>query len=220
MEQASHREVLDLLRQSVDKGVDEKNLPDNPLLKNVICRLVEEQAAYLGVMDEGDSIKLLHAAQQKISQALQKVGDSGDLEIILRAEELLLDNERIYTDTSLMEASLDNALGDIEAALNLVYTVQDPEAYKAIADGYTRPRNRIGNLPKDEARQFFKSHRARLENLEKARLMGLEKVLIAVRKNNLEVARAGYIELQEIALAGQEPEPEVNKTTKVADKKS
>lgn len=209
MQQDSRSGALDLLRQSVVRGLDETDLPGNPLLEDVFRRLFAEQVVYLGVMDEGDSIKLLHDVQSELSQALQKVGDSGELETILRAEELILENERTYyADTSLMEASLDNALGDIEAALKLVDTVQDPEAYKAIADGYTRPRNRIGNLPRDEARQFFKSHRARLENLEKARLMGLEKVLIVARKNNLEVAGAGYIELQEIALAGPEPEPE------------
>ena len=202
MQQDSRREALDLLRQSVANGVDEQKLSGNPLLDDVFRRLLAEQAVYLGVMDEGEPIKLLHAAQLDLSQALQKVGASGDLETILRAERLVLHNERTYyADTRLMEGSLDNALGDIDAALKLADTVQEPKAYKAIAGAHTRPRNRIGNLPKDEARQFFKSHRSRLENLEKARLMGLEKALIAVRKNNLEVARDGYIELQEIALA-------------------
>ena len=212
MQQDSRTEALDLLRQSVAGGVDEKMLSGKPLLDDVFISLFAEQTVYWGVMDKGDPIKLLHAAQSDLSQALQKVGNSGELETILRAERLVLDNERTYyADTRLMEGSLDNALGDIEAALKLADTVQNPEAYKAIADGHTRPRNRIGDLPKDEARQFFKSHRARLENLEKARLMGLDKALIAVRKNNLNVASGGYIELQKIALADPELEPEVIK---------
>ena len=49
---------------------------------------------------------------------------------------------------------------------------------------------------------------SRLENLDKARLMGIDKALIGVRKKNLATAGAGYIELQEIALADPEPEPE------------
>ena len=203
------KDALAQLRQSVIRGADEHNLTGVPALDDVSKQLAAEQAAYLGVMDKGDPIKVLHDAQQKLSQAMQKVGDSGDLNIILRAEKLILDNERTYyADTRHMAGSLDNALGDIEATLKLVDTVQDPEAYKAIDDGHTRPRNRIGNLPKDEARQFFKSHRARLENLEKARLMGLEKAVIAARKKNLEVASNGYIELQKNALAGPEAEPE------------
>ena len=174
----SRREALDLLCQSVARGVDEQNLPRNPLLKDIIRRLSAVQAVYLGVMEDGDSIKLLHEVQLKLSQALQKVGDSGDLEIILHAERFVLDNERTYyTDTPIMEESLDNALEDIDIALELVDTVQDPEAYKAIADGYKRPRNRIGNLPKDEARQFFKSHQTRLKNQETAPSIGLEQVI-------------------------------------------
>ena len=214
----SRREALDLLRQSVARGVDEQNLPRNPLLKDIIRRLSAVQAVYLGVMEDGDSIKLLHEVQLKLSQALQKVGDSGDLEIILHAERFVLDNERTYyTDTPIMEESLDNALEDIDIALELVDTVQDPEAYKAIADGYKRPRNRIGNLPKDEARQFFKSHQTRLKNQETAPSIGLDKVLIEVRKNNLNVASGEYIKLQKIALdgplSGQESVPEVNRNT-------
>ncbi len=203
------KDALARLRQSVTRGVDEQNLTGIPALDGVSKQLVAEQAAYLDVMAEGGSINTLHDAQQKLSQAMQTVGDSGDLNIILLAEKLILDNERTYyADTRHMAGSLDNALGDIEATLKLVYKVRDPEAYKAIDDSHSRPRNRIGNLPKDEARQFFKSHRARLENLEKARLMGLEKAVIAARKKNLEVASNGYIELQKNALAGPTPEPE------------
>ena len=198
--------------------MDEQNLPGNPLLKDVVRRLSAVQAGYLGVMDEKDPISVLYKAQQKLLQTLQKVGDSEDPETILRAERLVLDNERTYyADTPLMQSSLDNALGDIDIALKLVDTVQAPEAYKGIADGYTRPRNRIGNLPKDEARQFFKSHQTRLNNQETAISIGLYKVLIEVRKNNLNVASGEYIKLQKIALdgplSGQESVPEVNRNT-------
>lgn len=156
-------------------------------------------------------MNVLREAQQRLLQALQKVGDSGDLETTLLAEKLILKNERDhYADTSIMESSLDNALGDIEATLKLADTVRDPGAYKAIADGHTRPRNRIGGLPKDEARQFFKSHRSRLENLDKARLMGLDKALIAVRKKNLDVVSTAYIELQHNALAEPAPATEAD----------
>ena len=40
----SRREALDLLRQSVARGVDEKNLTGNTLLDDVIRRLLAEQA--------------------------------------------------------------------------------------------------------------------------------------------------------------------------------
>ena len=122
------------------------------------------------------------------------------METILLAEELILENERAhYADTRAMRTSLDNALTEINAALTLVEKVQNPAAYKSVTDDYYQTiKSRIGRLPKDEARQFFKSHRSRLENLEKARLMGIDKELIGVRKKNLGEARASYIELQEM----------------------
>ena len=176
----SRREALDLLRQSVARGVDEQKLPDNPLLKDAIRRLSAEQAVYLGVMDKGDSIKLLHVVQSELSQVLQKVGDSGDLETILLAERLVLDNERTYyADTPIMERSLDNALNEIDAALVMVNKIQDRDAYKSVTEDYFRShKSRINGLPNDGARQFFKSHRPRIENLGKARSMGLDKAYL------------------------------------------
>ena len=174
------------MRQSVDRGLDEKNLPDNPLLDDVFRRLFAEQVVYLDVMEKEGSIKSLHAVQDKLIQALQKVGASGELETILRGEQLILKNEREhYASKHLMKASLDSALLEMEVTLELVNTVQSPEAYRSIADGHKLPKNRIGNLPKDEARQFFKSHRSRLENSEKYRTMGLEEELTEVRKTTL-----------------------------------
>ena len=177
-------------------------MPNDTRLEDVKTSLAEEQVTYHDVMEHGGSISVLHEAQRRLSQELQKVGTAGNLETILLAEELILENERAhYADTRAMRTSLDNALTEINAALKLVEKVQDPAAYKSVTDDYYQTiRNRIGGLPKDEARQFFKSHRSRLENLEKARLMGIDKELIQVRKKNLGEARASYIELQENAL--------------------
>ena len=209
MEKETYDDIIDLLRNSGAEEEGKKNLPDNALLKGVKDNLAIEQVAYRGVMEQGGPISVLHEVQRRLSQALQKVGASGDLETILLAESLIVDNERVhYADTPAMESSLDNALFEIEVALELVGKVQDPEAYRTVDDSHRLPRNRIGGLPKDEARQFFKSHRSRLENLEKARLMGIDKELIVARKKNLGGARASYIELQENALANPDPEHE------------
>ena len=83
MQQDSRREALDLMRQSVARGVNGKNLPGNPLLDDVFRSLFAEQAAYLDVMEEEGSIKLLHDVQRKLSQALQKAGDSGELDTLV-----------------------------------------------------------------------------------------------------------------------------------------
>ena len=174
-------------------------MPEQKTLDDIAKLLVAEQVSYKDVMEHGGPISVLHEAQRRLLQALQKVGASGELETALLAEKLILKNERDhYADTSVMESSLDNALFEIEVALELVDKVQDPEAYKTVADSHKLSRNRIGGLPRDEARQFFKSHRSRLANLDKARLMGIDKELIGVRKKNLAMASASYIELQEI----------------------
>lgn len=184
-------------------------MPEKELLQRVEDRLVTEEAAYLDVMEHGSSISTLHKTQRKLLQELQKVGASGDLETILLAEALILKNERrLYADKRVMKSSLDNALNEIEAAMLLVNQVKDPAAYKSVADIYFHSHKvQIRGLPNDGARLFFKSHDSRLTDLEKARLMGIDKELIGVRKTNLKKAWANYIELQKSALVTPETEP-------------
>ena len=202
MEKETHDDNLDLLSAPGADEKGKKNFPGNALLKGVKDNLVEERTTYCDFMEQGSPISGLHEAQRGLVQALQNVGASEDLETILLAENLILKYvKEHYADTPIMIESLDLALNEIEAALELVSKVQDPEAYRAISDSYILPKNRIGGLPKDEARQFFKSHRSLLEIYEEARSMGLDKEIIGVRKKNLDVARANYIELQKIALA-------------------
>ena len=155
--------------------------------------------------------------QLKLSQSLQKVGDSGDLEIILHAERFVLDNERTYyTDTPIMEESLDNALEDIDIALELVeIQCKILRRTRQLPTPINDPDIALATSRKIEARQFFKSHQTRLKNQETAPSIGLDKVLIEVRMNNLNVASGEYIKLQKIALdgplSGQESVPEVNR---------
>ena len=213
MEKDTHDDILDLLQppdaEKEEEG-KENQLPDQELLDDVTNLLASEQVAYKDHMNNGCTISVLHAVQLDLSQALQAVGVSGDLETILLAENHVLKNEREhYADDDLMRSSIDNAINEIEAALMLVDEIQDPDSYKAVTDVYFRShKNRIKGLPNDSARLFFRSHRARLENHQKSRLMGLDKELIAVRKANLAKASASYIQLQETALSGQKLEPE------------
>ena len=181
-------------------------MPDKELLERVEDRLVTEETAYLDVMEHGSSISTLHKTQRKLLQELQKVGASEDLETILLAEVLILKNERrLYADKRVMKSSLDNALNEIEAAMLLVNQIKDPAAYKSVADVYFHSHKvLIRGLPNDGARLFFKSHDSRLTDLEKARLMGIDKELIGVRKKNLKGAWANYIELQKNALVTPE----------------
>ena len=184
-------------------------MPENALLKGVKDNLAIEQVVYRDVMEHGSSINTLHKTQRKLLQALQKIGASDDLDSILLAEELILKNERrLYADKRVMKSSLGNALNEIEAAMLLVNQIKDPAAYKSVVDVYFHSHKvLIRGLPNDGARLFFKSHDSRLTDLEKARLMGIDKELIGVRKTNLKKAWAKYIELQKNALVTPETEP-------------
>ena len=62
------------------------------------------------------------------------------------------------------------------------------------------PKNRQKGLPIDEARQSFRSHYARLANLDKSRLDDDEKEIIDARQEMFALAKSLYIAEQEITL--------------------
>ena len=135
------------------------------------------------------------------------VGKEGTINDILSAEKSLLAFELAhYANSKSMKGSIKDALNDLVITEMLIKTVQDTVAYKAIDDAHTRQKNRIGDLPRDEARQFFKSHWTRLLNQDKARLDLIDKKIIDARRANIRTAEKQYIALQQIAL-GITPEP-------------
>ena len=44
---------------------------------------------------------------------------------------------------------------NLNIAAQLVETIHDPETYRIIDRGFSRDKNRLNGLPRDEARQFF-----------------------------------------------------------------
>ena len=75
-----------------------------------------------------------------------------------------------------------------------------PEKYKAIDRAHSLTKNRNRGLPLDEARQVFRSHRARLGNQAKTRMDDTEKQIIYARRKALGIAEKDYIERQTTAL--------------------
>ena len=51
-----------------------------------------------------------------------------------------------------MRSSLEGALHEHDAATRMLPRVRDPDRYREIDLSYSLPRNRIGDLPRDEAR--------------------------------------------------------------------
>lgn len=196
-----------------------KEQPSEALLASLNQGLYTEQAAYdtayrqkgLSAAEKGAALVSLQAAQNSLLHKLQAVGATKDLDALLLAEKLILNNEKeFYADTPVMESSLSHALTEINAALTLVGKVREPGLYKSVTDDYYQTiKNRIGGLPKDEARQFFRSHHSRLTNHEKSRLSDDDKQLIRARKANLNQAKANYVELQKNVVLTPETVPEI-----------
>ena len=146
-------------------------------------------------------------ARSKQRDLFRAIGGNGSLEDILTAERNLLAFERThYANSKAMSGSLTDALTDLGIAQKLTSTIHDPSAYSAIDRSHAREKNRLNGLPRDEARQFFKSHRTRLLNLDKGRLDKLDKQIIDARRANMRTAEKSYIALQQAAL-GIAPDP-------------
>ena len=125
----------------------------------------------------------------------------GDAEKILKIEQVLLQNELTFVASSpAMTSSLNTAIKELDAALKLLEKVKSPKTYQELAAGYTLDKNQIRGLPRDEARQFFKSHQVRLRNLDKGRLSDSERDVLSTRIDNIKSAERLYEQLQEQAL--------------------
>lgn len=135
------------------------------------------------------------------------LGKNGTISDIISAEKSLLAFElAYYANSKAMKGSLDSSLHELSACERMLRKVQQPNIYKDVNDDHSLPRNRVGGLPRDEARQFFKSHWTRLLNQDKGRLDRLDKDIIDARRANMRTAEKRYIAMQQIAL-GITPQP-------------
>ena len=140
--------------------------------------------------------------RQEITTVLLQAARQRDIDTILELEKILLSAEREYLgEAADKEASLDNALEELDAALIALAGVRDQDSYRKIASQhYSLSKNQIGGLPRDQARQFFRSHQARFRNLGKGRMEDSERALLSVRAGNIKIAETVYKELQQQAL--------------------
>ncbi len=143
----------------------------------------------------------LKDTQEQLRKSLAEIGKTGDPDTILSAERSILINDlEHYGNSPAMRGSLQGALNEHKAALRLLARVREPDRYREIDETHSLPKNRVGGVPRDEARQFFRSHSARLLNMDKSRLDKVEKTIIEERRGNLRIAEKGYTALQRKAL--------------------
>ena len=163
-------------------------------------KLFDERVSYF--QDAASPTRALcRENQQALCSILQGIGKSNDVGLILMAERSLLQNEiAFYSNSPAMAKSLDNAMSELKGAETTYQKTLNPAAYREVDESYQSHKSRSGDLPKDEARQFFKSQNARLMNMDKTRLDEGEKAVIEARRDNLRAGEIAYIALQKQAL--------------------
>jgi len=136
---------------------------------------------------------------------IRKVGQSGDLSLIVMTERAIGERDlKYHANSQAMTSSLKTALNEMAAVERHISIVDDQAQYRAVDQAYSLPKNRKGNLPFDEARQALASHYTRLSNMDKSKLGDDEKKVIDARKSAIFAAGKLYAERQAKTL-GVEP---------------
>lgn len=133
---------------------------------------------------------------------LKSIADSGDIELLINAEELYILREHdIYSqEDPTVRPSLNAALTDFEVIKSALRIVRVPEHYQCAAATYHAKEKRH-DVILDGFHKAIGSHIARLGNrLSAVALPAPEKIILRQRKNNMLVARNLYSALQRDAL--------------------
>lgn len=106
---------------------------------------------------ESPAYRASEIAQRTVGLELRALRQGGALpEAYLDAEKVLLLSERAaFANTRAMETSLDNAVGELDAAVAMLPRVRDPARYAEVDATHAVPKRRVGGLPRDDARVFF-----------------------------------------------------------------
>ena len=135
--------------------------------------------------------------RQTLLADVKAISESGSAELVVAMEKALVQHDlEYYANSKTMIGSLNTALSEFAMIERQLAKVDDPEKYKATDQSFGLAKNRSKGLPLDEARQAFKSHYARLVNLDKAPLDDLQKKLIEARKSGFHRAEQQYIARQ------------------------
>ena len=146
---------------------------------------------------EASTAKAVTQFRQTLLADVKAISTSGNAELIVAMEKALVQHDlEYYANSKTMIGSLNTALSEFAMIERQLGKVDDPAKYKATDQSFGLARNRSKGLPLDEARQAFKSHYARLVNLDKAPLDDLQKKLIEARKSGFHRAQQQYIERQ------------------------
>ena len=174
----------------------EKKTPEE-LLREALVR----EGSVMARLGRSELGKTARVSRASVEKHLDDARQSGNIDRILGAEAIILRTElEIHANSRAMRTSLETSIAELSVATRMVGRVRDQAAYREFSEGFSLPRNRIGGVPRDEARQFFRSRAARLLNQDKSRLDESEKRVLDRRRLNMRHAEKLYAALQERAL--------------------
>ena len=154
----------------------------------------------------GASAREVRTARVRLLPVLQEARQR-DIDTILEVEWISLTQEREYLgEAPIRTSSLGNAIEELDAAVEMLAYVRDKSAYQQLDRYFSLEKNRKNNLPYDQARQFFESHKTRLSNIERASMDEDARDLLDAREANLERAKLLYMDLQQQALVDDSPD--------------
>lgn len=174
---------------------------DNKAAIRKINHLFLSEKAIVDERDKTPEAVRLQQLRSDLLKEIRAIGKGGDIDMTLAVERRFLENDLAqYANSGAMKSSLETALAELAAAERLVVKVRSPEAYRETDAAHSLPKNRIGDVPRDEARQFFNSHTTRLVNWDKSRLDAEEKRIVDARKDNMRSAGKVYAAMQRQSL--------------------
>jgi hypothetical protein len=168
----------------------------NKSLSQLVNTLARE-AGWSQALFSTAAAKKLKKERDDLLEQVRMIGKNSDLALMVATEKAIVNSDlEHYANSKGMVSSLNAAITELTGIERLLAIVDDEQEYRRVDQAHSFPKNREKGLPLDEARQAFKSHYARLNNLDRARLSDDEKAIIDARKSNLFQAGKLYAERQ------------------------
>ena len=159
--------------------------------------LLALEAALVEERNNTSASQRLAGFRHQLLLFIKDTARGGNAERIVALEKTIIKNDLDrYSNSKPMADSLKAALNEFAVLERQLGMVDKPEQYKPVDAAYSLTKNRNKGLPMDEARQSFRSHSARLGNLDKSRLDDTEKQIIDARRAALSAAERDYIKRQ------------------------
>ncbi len=167
------------------------------LINNLEELLIVEKSVRLAYLGKDEA--KIHI---KMAKLIQDIGQTNDIDLIIKAEEAInIHIYKYYNNSVEIDGSIKQTLAEIQYAKIMIDIIKNqPEHYRIMAKTYNNPKNKIMGLPKDEAIQFFKSQFVRFNNMSKVDLSNEKKMVISARKINIHIANEIYFNMQKDTL--------------------